>query len=76
MKKLVLLLALCAPALASAEEATELLRAQQAHDQALKDYGRAREDANWADRELKEAEQDLEKAQQRLEQLRGQVEQK
>ena len=49
--------------------ASELLRAQQSHDQALRDYGKAKDDASWTDKQVKEAEQDLQKAQQRLEQL-------
>ena len=43
--------------------------AQKSHDQALRDYGKAKDDTAWADKQVKEAEQDLQKAQQRLEQL-------
>ena len=39
------------PAIAdSSTAAAELQRAQQSHDQALRDYGKAKEDAAWADK--------------------------
>ena len=70
-RTLLLTLALLStPAIAdSVDAAAELQRAQQSHDQALRDYGKAKDDAAWADKQVKEAEQDLQKAQQRLEQL-------
>ena len=71
LRSLLLALALLStPAIADSNAATaELQRAQQSHDQALRDYGKAKDDAAWADKQVKEAEQDLQKAQQRLAQL-------